>query len=450
MNLTAGLHGLRLKVNTAMAYPVGSMALALLLIFLSPFVSSYLCYGALLILVYRAVRYSSGIFTADYCILLPLFHLFRAPGGMSLQVYLCLFAAVWYLIRGSVRADSAVVWFLLLMNYLLARMQLDIPKFLLCFGQLFLFFVILPRQNGESALRAAKLFCISVVLSSLYALALRNTWQLQSVIGAESVAVWGTDITRFRGLFEDPNYYMTMLVVVLGLLLKLRDCRHISLLSFWLLAAPSAVFGVLTYSKTFLLVTVLMAGCYILWQFGSRKLIWGCVLTALAVAGLSFLLLWEGSPLAVVLTRLNSAGSLDELTTGRTAVYADYLEIIFHDPLSLLFGQGLAADGLVKDPHNLYIEILYYVGAVGLVLYVGFYIAAARSMLRNAPENGDRSFFGKYIVLLLVLVLFFALHGMFQLITMGNFLMAFLAMLITKSPEAAASAAGEKGASHVE
>ena len=441
MNLSGRLHGLSLKVNTAMAYPVGSMVPVLLLIFLSPFVSSYLCYGALLICIYRVIRYDSGIFTADYCVLLPLFHLFRGPGGMSLQVYLCLFAALWYLIRGSIRANSAVVWFLLLLNYFLARMQLNVSGFLLCFGQLFLFFVILPRQDDASALRACKLFCISVVISSVYALALRYSYQLQAIIGSEAVAIWGTDITRFRGLFEDPNYYMAMLVVTLGLLLKLRDNRRISLLLFWLLAAPTAVFGVLTYSKTFLLMVVLMAGLYILWQFGSRKLVWGCVLTVLAVVALGFLLLWEGSPLAVVLTRLNSANSLDELTTGRTAVYADYLEIIFRDAPGFLFGQGLAAEGLVKDPHNLYIEILYYSGAVGLTLYVGFFVAMVRCM--NCRVTGG-SFFGRNYVLLSVLVLFFSLHGMFQLITMGCFLMALLSMLITKSSEPDAAAAGEE------
>ena len=420
--------GLRLKVNTALDYPVGTMALALLLIFLSPFVSAYLCYAAFLICVYRVVAHSPKIFVGDCALLLPLVQLFATPDGMSLQVYLYLFAAAWYLIRGSVRANSSVVWFLLLMIYLIARMQLAVAQYLLSFGQLFLLYVLLPKQDTDSAIRAAKLFCFGVVLSSAYALVLRDSWQLHQIIGKESPAIWGTSIMRFRGLIRDPNYYMTMLVVALGLLLKLRDSRRISLLTFWLLAAPTAMFGVLTYSKTFLLVTVLMAGIYILWQFGSRKLIWGCILTGVAVVGLGVLLLWEGSPLAVVLTRLNSANSLDELTTGRTAVYADYLEIVFHDPWSFLFGQGLAADGLVKDPHNLYIELLYYVGAVGLVLYIGFYAA----LIRNLFVDKESNFFGRYIVLLLVLILFLSLHGMFQLITMGDFLMAALAMLISK------------------
>ena len=270
-------------------------------------------------------------------------------------------------------------------------------------------------------------------MSSVYALLLRNAWQLEQLIGAESPAIWGTDIMRFRGLIRDPNYYMTMLVVTLGLMLMLRDSRHVSLLTFWLIAVPAVIFGVLSYSKTFLLVVILMTGFYILWQFGSRKLIWGCVLTSLSVLGLTFLLLWEGSPLAVVLSRLNSANTLDELTTGRTIVFADYLEIIFHDPLSFLFGQGLSAEGLVKDPHNLYIEIMYYLGAVGLVLYVGLFVAILRSMLRSSPKTDDSNFFSRNIVLFLVLILFLSLHGMFQMITAGDFMMAFLSTLIVKN-----------------
>lgn len=439
MNLSKRVYGLRLKVNTAMAYPVGSMALVLLLIFLSPFVSSYLCYAALLICIYRAVRYNSGIFITDYCVLLPLFHLFRGPDGMSLQVYLCLFAAVWYLIRGSVKVNSVVVWFLLLFNYLIARMQMDIANYLLSFGQIFLCFVLLPRQDSSSALRACKFFCVSVLLSSFYAIAVRNSWQLQAIIGPEAVAIWGTGIMRFRGLFEDPNYYMTLLVVALGLLLKLRDDRHISLLSFWIQAAPLAVFGVLTYSKTFLLVAVLLAGFYFLWQMANRKLVWSFVLVALAVSGISVLLLWEDSPLAVILARLSSADSLDELTTGRTVVFADYLEIIFGDVKSFFFGQGLSAEGLVKDPHNLYIEILYYLGAVGLLLYSGFFVAVLRCLRRKVDNP---SFYSRNIVLVLVLILFFTLHGIFQSITMGNFLLALLATLIV--PQRAPAA--EEGA----
>lgn len=435
MKIYDRVHSLKKKVNMTADYPLGTMLMALLLIFLSPFVSRYLCYGALLICLCRVIVYSQRVFVVDFVLLIPMYQLFSGIDGMSLLVYLDLFAALWYLIRGRIRADSSVVWFLLLMLYMIARMQLAVANFLLSFGQIFLLFVLLPRQDDASAIRAAKFFCVGLVISSVYALVLRNSSAIIAIIGQESTAIWGTRIMRFRGLIRDPNYYMTMLLVALGLLLKLRNERLLSLGAFWLLAVPTAAFGILTYSKTFLLVAIMLTGIYILWQFGSRKLIWACSLTLLAVAGLTVLILWDGSPLAVVLTRLNSAGSLNELTTGRAGVYADYLEIVFHDIGSFLFGQGIAADGLVHDPHNLYIELLYYTGAFGLVLYVGFYISMIYNLLKNAPAIPKGGILGRYMVLSIVLILYLTLHGMFQPITMGSFLLALLAMRITPRPQ---------------
>ena len=439
MKIQDRVHSLKQKVNMTADYPLATMLLALLLIFLSPFVSRYLCYGALLICLCRVILYSQRVFVADLVLLMPLYQLFSGIDGMSLLVYLDLFAALWYLIRGSVRRNSSVVWFLLLMLYMIARMQLAVANFLLSFGQIFLLFVLLPPQDDASAIRATRFFCVGLVLSSLYALVFRNSSAIIAIIGHEATAIWGTRIMRFRGLIRDPNYYMTMLLVALGLLLKLRNERLLSLGAFWLLAVPTAVFGILTYSKTFLLVAVMLTGIYILWQFGSRKLIWACSLTLLAVAGLTVLILWDRSPLAVVLTRLNSAGSLNDLSTGRFGVYADYLEIVFHDVGSFLFGQGIAAEGLVNDPHNLYIELLYYTGAFGLIFYVGFYAAMIYNLLKNVPPIPRGGLLGRYMVLTVVLALYLTLHGMFQPITMGSFLLALLSMRITPRPRLTAA-----------
>lgn len=428
-------HGLRVKVNTTMEYPLGTMALALLLIYLAPFVSLYLCYAAFLICVCRVIAYSPRIFMGDCALLLPLVQIFSTPDGMSLLVYLYLFAAVWYLLHGSVRANSTIVWFLLLMIYMIARMQLAIAPYLLSFGQVFLMYALLPQQDSDSAVCATKLFCIGLLVSSVYALLLRDSVQLVQIIGEESPAIWGLSIMRFRGLIRDPNYYMTMLIVALALIMKLRDSEHIGRILFAVYIVLFSIFGVLTYSKTFFISFILLIGFYILWQFASRKLIWGCVLTLLAVVGLTVLLLAESSPFAIVLSRLNTANNLNELTTGRTAAYADYLEIITDNPVNFLFGKGLAADGLVKDPHNIYIEIMYYVGVVGLILYSGFFVSLLLSMRTAVRKGWNMSIIGKYIVLIMVMLLFFTLHGIFQTIAAGDFMMAFLSTLIVKNPQ---------------
>lgn len=422
----------RRKVGEAQVYPIAGMAVAMLLILVAPFVSSLLCYAAFLVCVYRVFRHDARVFAADYCVLMPAYFLFRVPGGVSLPVYLSLLAAVWYFLQGGIRGNSAYVLLILLLNYLIARMQLDIADFMLCFGQLALLCVLLPEQDAASAERTVKLFCASLLLTSLYALVFRQTWQLQAIRGTESVAIWGTSIMRFQGLFPDPNYYMTMLVTAMALLLKLKDCGRIRNLHFGLLELAMMIFGILTYSKTFFLCIVLLLGICLVWLFRNGRYVWGGLLTVLTLFLGASVLGAVDSPFAVVLARLTSASSLDELTTGRTEVFAAYWDAIVDTPWSFLFGRGFQAVGLSKDPHNLYLEIAYYLGAVGLMLILAFYIAMVQVAKNKVRHGQKQNMIAKYVVLLMVMVLYFTLHGMFVPASYMAFFLAFLSILIPK------------------
>lgn len=418
--------------NEGETYPIAGMAVAMGLVLVAPFVSSLLCYAAFLVCAYRVFRHDARVFAVDYCVLMPVYFLFRVPGGVSMPVYLSLLAAVWYFIQGGIRANGAYVLLILLLNYLIARMQMDIADLMLCFGQLALLCVLLPEQDSASAERTVKMFCVSLVLTSLYALVFRQTGQVQALRGPESVAIWGTSITRFQGLFPDPNYYMTMLVTAMALVLKLKDCGRIGNLAFGLLELSMLIFGILTYSKTFFLCLVLLMGICLVWLFRNGRYVWGVLLAAVAVFLGASVLGAVDSPFAVVLARLTSASSLSELTTGRTEVFAAYWEAIVDTPWTFLFGQGFQAAGLSKDPHNLYLEIAYYIGAVGLVLILGFYIAmvqVAKAKARGCPKQ---NLIARYVVLFMVMVLYFTLHGMFVPASYMTFFLAFLSILITK------------------
>lgn len=414
------------------SYPWLSMAAAMVLIYLSPFVSSVCSALAFAICVYRLVRYDAKVFAVDYCLLLPVVQIFRITGGVSFFVYLCLLAAIWHTVCSGFRSESPYILLIVLLNFLVARMQLSISNFILCFGQLFMLCVILPKQDEASAERAVKYFCVGLIISSVYALIIRDTWQLRSVIGTEDEAIYGTGTFRFRGLIRDPNYYMTLLIVALALLIKLRDCRKIELLSFLLVGVVLVGFGILTYSKTFFLVLVILAVLYILWQFRNGKYLLGFGLILLALVAGNFLLFSENSPFAVIMARFFNANDISSFTTGRTDVYADYLEKIFDSFSSFFFGAGLAAESLYKDPHNIYIELAYYIGFVGLILYAAFYFSLVYAARKRAKGAWKQNIFAKYIVVVMMLVLYFTLHGMFEVIFYGGSFLALLSVMLTK------------------
>lgn len=413
-------------------YPQWGIIAVLALNFLSPFVSSLLPYLAMLLCVIRVVRYDEKVFATDYSILISSMMLFQTPGRMSLLVYLCLFADVWYFLRRGVKAEAAVVLMILLLNYLLLRMQMSVDRFALCFGQLFLLRILLPQQDRRSAERAAKAFCISLLVASVYALAVRDTWQFEAIRGTEAPAFFGSQVIRFYGPFQDPNYYAMLLVTALALMTKLKDSRCIRWGAFLLGSLALIAFGILTYSKTFFLMLILLVAVYLVWQFWNKRVFRGLFMTLAIVLVGGILLLSEGSPFAVVLSRLTSSADLGDLTTGRSDVFVEYYRAITESVGSALFGAGLGAGKLSRDPHNLLLEICYYVGLTGLILMVAYYISLIKAIDANLKAQ---NFIARYVVLFMVIMVHMTLHGMTAFPTYASFFLAAIAMLIIPQKE---------------
>lgn len=427
-------------------YPLLGIMAAVILLYAAPFVSSWISVVSFVILLYRLVRYDARVFAVDYCMLMPISALAKAGGRIPLVIYLCLLAGIWHLIRGGIRRDASYVLLILLLNYLIARMQMNINDFVLCFGQMFVLCVLLPKQDERSAERAAKTFCVSLIVSSTYAFALRNTYQLRAVTGTAYGAMWGTNAVRFCGLFSDPNYYMIFLIVALALLIKLKNSDRIGNLAFWVQVGCLAVFGIQTYSKTFFLMFILLAGIFVIWQYWNKKVIRGVLFTMAGVIGLAAVLTMENSPFAVVLNRLTSSRNLSDLTTGRIDLYLMYLEEITSSVPIFLFGKGMAAEALYRDPHNLYLEVAYYTGVIGLILMAAFYAAMLRIMVRRVTGAPRQNLLAKYEVLGTVLVLYLSLHGMFSQLLYAALFLALLAILITEKPgEDGPQTGGTKG-----
>jgi len=423
----------RIRLGTT-EYPFLSIAIALGLILLSLFLPVFLCYAAFAICLYRVFRYDAKVFATDYCVLMPTARLFRTAGNMNLLVWLCLIAGVWYLVRGKIRINRALVILILLLNYLLLRMQMNINDFVLCFGQIFVLFVLLPKQNAESSERAIKAFLWSIILISLYAMPFRKTDQMISIRGAESIAIWGTNLKRFSSFEGDPNYYSSLILIGLALLCKLQETGKMRSWLFWLQAIILTVLGALTYSKSFLLVLILLGGIYIIWQFWNRKAFKGIFFTAVAVIGGMYLLFDASSPFAVIMERLTSSKDLSDFTTNRSEIFVWYWDAITESISTALFGHGLNALLLQgRDPHNLYLEITYHVGLVGLLLILALYGSMIRDVIRHDPVIKKQSLLVKYAVIIIIAVTYMALQGMFSVITYEGLFLAFVSVYLTKA-----------------
>ena len=145
--------------------------------------------------------------------------------------------------------------------------------------------------------------------------------------------------------------------------------------------AVDSCFGLLTLSKSFFIVFVCFLGLAMIESFFKKDLkqaVLYCTLTILIV-GVCWACLHKF--IEVLFNRLNGTGyggsseTLTNLTTGRSDLWMSYLTAWVSSVFKFLFGHGVCAQFLesvgMTAVHNVYIEILYLIGFVGLVLIFG-------------------------------------------------------------------------------
>lgn len=438
----------RLRVDmpgspSRMEYPFASMGMALTLIFLSPFVSLLLNYLAFGICLYRIVRYDESVFAIDYCVLSGVSYIFLTTSRVSLFAWLSIVAAIWFIVRDGLAVNVSLILLIVIFDYMLIRMGSAISEFVLCFSQLLMLYTLLSRQRRESIVPCALAFCGSVLVSSGYALVFRGTYQLRSLLGSEGAAFWGSTLTRFQGLFRDPNYYMTMLTIAIVLLAVLWVNRYVSARALVMGTVPLIIFGALTYSKTFLIVFTLLVVFFIGMLVHEGR--YGLALVGILLAAVALVVLSQ-TVFSVTLYRIISTDNLYDLTTGRSELLVEYLKVIGESLGVLFFGKGLSAEILVRGTHNLFLEFAYFLGLTGLllmILYAVSLLRMANSLFGGEGRNPNGIF--RYMALVTFVLLFCTLQGMTFPIT---YTMLYLAILVTEirpRVEVAEGSDGERG-----
>lgn len=412
------------------AYPFWGIVVALALLYLAPFTVQELNILAFVICIYRVIRYDGKVFAVDYVMLIPFSQIFQTPDGFSLLYCLSAFAAFWYLFRNGVRSGVAIIVLVIFLDYLLLRFQGKFSNLLMCTSQLLLLLVLLPAQDPENCVLLAKAFCASLLLSVAYALLLRDTPQLEALRGAEVPAFWGSTQMRFQGLFPDPNYFMAVVTMALTLVIRLYCCSQIKAAVFWLTIGALLAVGLATISKTFLVIFIVLMVLYFLRQFFYRDQKSHPGMMLLLALTLFVMIQVDDSIASVAWERLTHASDLNELTTGRSHIFATYLERILETPASLLFGVGLGSSTLERGTHNFFLEVIYYTGLTGLALLIA-YCAALIHLLRSSdwlwPKSSPTF---RYVTLLAVIIVFCTLHGMFSTSPYMMLFLSFVCMII--------------------
>lgn len=281
---------------------------------------------------------------------------------------------------------------------------MDIVKLMLHLGLLFLFS---QRLTINGINKAIFYFTVALILALILSLIDEFYFLVDSYFDNKELRVetmLGTDlIRRCCGLFNDPNYCSVAVITNLCLLMVQYYYRH-SGLEFWIFLVVLVPLGMLSYSKSYFLVLIVLLLLFYLFVLIPRHCVMA-VLTTVAGAVLLYLILMRKfESVNVILDRLSVRG---DITTGRMDLLDYYVTYLSQNTGVLLFGRGLSAPPLFGQAfvHNFPVDMVYRIGLFGSI---GFVFVIWRSFPKCSikklrPVN--------FVPAACVLVLYFFLAG---------------------------------------
>ena len=306
-----------------------------------------------------------------------------------------------------------------------------------CIILLLLYFGVVYKNNINFK-KFLLIFSVSLILSSTIALFKNHIDSLNRLLIINDE--YKTN-TRFMGMDWDPNYYAVSVLVPMASILVLFLKDNINKILAAVLLCSLSCFGLLTISKSFILVLILMLFLICLFiMFEKKKDGFKYILILTVSIGFSFLICFNSTKL--MFTRIIESLSsyqirgvgciiasknlllgdigdfLDSFTTGRYAIWKTYFEYFAKNPVNLIFGSGFGNIALERPAHNTLIQGVYKVGLLGVFLIIAAFIYFIIISIKK--EGRLYEFLSLFIFILLCMSLdFFISTGAVCYILMG-------------------------------
>ena len=247
--------------------------------------------------------------------------------------------------------------------------SIDISRFIKFSINILLIYFALKINLEKDVKRILIFYVMGIIISSLLVFSNINP-NLVNYIGEKSLAASYSGLTRFSGLYADPNYYSINVIISSCLLIILYYTKEISKVFFLTGIALLFLFSIKTYSKSAILMLSVPILLFLYLTLKKREFIIFVIFCFILSIFIVKVLSGKINILKIVLLRLNT-DNLDSLTTGRFSLWIEYLDYLIKNPKVFIIGKGLGASLLFnRAAHNTYIECLYYLGIIGSSLFL--------------------------------------------------------------------------------
>lgn len=334
--------------------------------------------------------------------LLPFANIFKlGPQSTSLYTYLMLVLIVKLIFsRRYINANFVFLWARLTIlqaigckgNYTLLIKQACI--LLLIYG----YFNSCQRITKELTFNMAYGLIVSCLIGLMSEI-IPGLGQYMRIVKAYEISA---NTYRFTGLYTDPNFLSVSLILISLSIIILAEYNEIKKVDMWM-CIPLLGFGILTISKSFFLMLIMLVLLYslIMWENHNYKTI---ILLA-AVIAVVVLLTLTGK-ITIFNSFIDRFKYSNDISTGRFAILANYFRHILSNPIQAILGFGIGARYVGKNvPHNTLIDFIYYYGVLGSF----FFCAGLNRALRFGKTYKK---IGNIAPAICVLVMFMALSAL--------------------------------------
>ncbi len=201
------------------------------------------------------------------------------------------------------------------------------------------------------------------------------------------------DSNRTGGMGElDANtygLYNIFTVAVIASRLLSRKLKGVRVILYSLFLIVIFIAGIMTLSKTYIITAAIAVILFTITALGSiKKIFIGAsfmIIAFLVIRKINYLVIIFNN----LLLRFTSAASLEQLTTGRSVIYGEYLNYLRDNVRSLLFGEGLSSYLIHFSirPHNSILELIISWGLFGTMAFALMFFIGAREYQKKA-HNG--------------------------------------------------------------
>ena len=348
-----------------------------------------------------------------------------SPSAQSLFTYIMIGYVGYQLFRGDRLSYQYCMALFPLLIFLSAQFLLSVHILRTIKFVVNLLFIYLALQDGAGHER--DVFCgyIGGVISSSAIAKLGLLPRLGLYIQDKTTHVGSEYMVRFAGMYADPNYYSVNLIIALCLVVILFHRKEMKPVTAASISLILFFFAIMTYSKSAFLMLLIPVMMFLYCNNISGRY----ALQLACVAGLVFFVIYAISGkidfLSTVMSRIQNADNLNQLTTGRFDLWKKYMNSFSKSFFRLLMGNGFGAR-LVggKAAHNTYLDFLHYLGIVGTFLVVHLLRVTSAEFSRRIR----RRIFLNYSVLIVILIMYFFLSELFYFDMSFHILLAIIVL----------------------